>query len=106
MSRKKNGFINLLFDDSESSLPFNFTKDHDCRLQELNTIKKLTEECMFSPKNRLKYIKIIKMNDFVIVNPDKKSAAKYRDKIYVDGCQLTKILPIRQLATQNQVRTK
>lgn len=46
------------------------------------------------------------MNDFVRITPDKKSTGKYRDKFYVDGCQLTKIIPIRQLATHNQARTK
>ena len=66
----------------------------------------MTEEYMFSPKNRLRYIKIVKINDFVTVDSDKKSGSTYRDKIYVDGCRLTKILPIRQLVTQNQPRNK
>lgn len=46
------------------------------------------------------------MNDFVSNSPEKKSTGKYKDKFYVDGCQLTRILPIRQLATQNEARSK
>lgn len=59
MSKKRNGFINLLFDD----LAFPEPHQHkDLKEVEIKKIEKIMEDNVFIPRNRLKYTRILRMD--------------------------------------------
>jgi hypothetical protein len=57
------------------------------------------------PRNRLKYTRILRIDDSVCLSQQKNSIHKHLKKMFVDGSQLREVLPRRQLISQNYSRT-
>lgn len=71
----------------------------------MKKIERLMEENVLMPRNRLKYTRILRMDDSISIAEQKQSISKQIKKMFVDGSQLKEVLPRRQLVSQIYSRT-
>lgn len=92
-SDHKNGFVNILFDQTKTM------EEKQAKSREENHFHKFIEENSFIPRNQVKHLRIIKINDTVYTNLATLKADHIK-RMFVDGSHVRELTPNRQVITQ------
>ena len=93
--RRRNGFINILFNASETLEPRPKARDD-------YQFSKFVEEHVFIPRNKVKNIRILKINDTIYNFNSLKS--NHIKRMFIDGSHVRELTPNREILTQDQAR--
>jgi hypothetical protein len=98
-SSHKNGFINILFNESQTIEP------QQAKGKDEYHFHKFIEEHVFIPRNKVKHIRILKINDTIYTNFNTLKADHIK-RMFVDGSHVRELTPNRQIATQDDIRKR